>query len=449
VCHAASAALDKGAHENPSAGSKLPARRREAAMSGTIARSGREAASGARPSLCFVVDTDFGCLQGFAKSLREFGLDAAEFVNSKRLGENVENHDPDIVFIGLNAADPHDCTRALFALKDCRFGGRVQLFGKCEPAFLESFRKIGSDASLNMLPPLQKPIGFGSLRRVIQEQKLSTDAVSPPDLSLKKAMASNWITFLYQPQLDLRKKMVVGAEAFVRVSHPQHGLLPPERFMGGASQEDLTELAVLAVTKAVQISAAFFNDGVPLKFAVNINVETLAKAPVAIVVERHRPQDEQWPGIVFDVTETQVQTKTALLKSTLPGLQLAGVSLAIDNLGRGSSSFGTFKELSFAQIKIDRSFVHGCARDKGNASVCKTMIELAHNFGSQAAAVGIETGEDVQALLGLGCDLGQGYLFARPVTEPELMAMVRASRNASTAQPAAAVKPAVAATPSH
>ena len=74
-----------------------------------------------------------------------------------------------------------------------------------------------------------------------------------------------------------------------------------------------------------------------MKFAVNINVATLAKIPVAIVVEKHRPQDEQWPGIIFDVTETQVQTKTSLLKSALPGLRLAGVSLALDNLGRGRS----------------------------------------------------------------------------------------------------------------
>jgi len=418
-------------------------------MNGPPARNAAEQASPARHSLCFVVDTDFGCLQGFAKSLRGFGLDTVEFVNSARLSENIENLNPDMIFIGLNAADPRDCVRALFALKDSRFAGRVQLFGKCEPEFLESFRKVGDDASLNMLPPLQKPLDFASIRKVIHEQRLSSEAVSSPDLSLKKAMASNWITFVYQPQVDLKNKRVVGAEAFVRVSHPQHGLLPPERFMGGASQEDLSELAVLAVTKAVQTSVAFLDAGVPLKFAVNINVMTLAKIPAAIVVEKHRPPNEQWPGIVFDVTETQLQTKTSLLKSTLPGLQLAGVSLAIDNFGRGSSSFAIFKELPFAQVKIDRSFVQGCARDKGNASVCKTMIELAHNFGSQAAAVGIETGEDVQALLSLGCDLGQGYLFAKPVTEQELMSMVRA-RNAPKGEPArteTAAKPAATASP--
>ncbi len=423
---------------------------REAAMTGTPAQS---SAASARHSLCFVVDTDFGYLQGFSKSLRGLGLTTAEFVNSARLSENVENHNPDIIFLGLNASDPYDCMRALFALKDCRFAGRVQLFGKCEPPFLESFRKIGADVSLNMLPVLQKPMDFTTVRKVIQEQKLPTEQVPPPDMSLKKAIASNWITFVYQPQLDLKKQMVVGAESFVRVSHPLHGLLPPPRFLGGASEEDLTDLAALAITKAVQTSAEFFNAGVPLKFAVNINAEMLAKLPVAILVEKHRPQDAQWPGIIFDVTETQVQTKTALLKSTMPGLRLAGVALAIDNLGRGGSSFSMFKELQFAEIKIDRSFVRDCAKHKGNASVCKTMIELAHNFGSQASAVGIETPEDVQTLLGLGCDLGQGYLFAKPMTPQELMAMVTVARNAKAAKaeapatPAAATKPAAPAAP--
>jgi EAL domain-containing protein (putative c-di-GMP-specific phosphodiesterase class I) len=415
----------------------------ELAMSGAPLRNDSETA-GTRQALCFVVDTDFGYLEGFAKSLRSLGLNTAEFVNSARLGDNVENNNPDIVFIGLNASDPYDCTRALFTLKDCHFSGRVQLLGKCEQAFLESFRKIGSDAALNMLAPLQKPVDFASVRKVIQEQKLATEEVSPPDLSLKKAIASNWITFVYQPQVDLKKKMVVSAEAFARVAHPQHGLLPTTRFMGGASQEDLTDLAVLSITKAVQTSAAFFNAGVPLKFAVNINVKTLAQVPVAILVEKHRPQHDQWPGLVFDVTETQVLSKTPLLKSTLPGLQLAGVSLAIDNVGRGSSSFGLFKEVPFAEIKIDRSFVTGCASDKGNANVCKTMIELAHNFGSRASAVGIEAALDAQALLGLGCDLGQGYLFAKPMSEQELMDMVAVARTAPKAPPAqpAAPKPA-------
>ena len=128
-------------------------------------------------------------------------------------------------------------------------------------------------------------------------------------------------------------------------------------------------------------------------------------------------------------------TKTALLKSRFAGLHQAGVSLAIDNFGHGNSSFGLFKELPFSEIKIDRSFVKDCSIDKGNANVCKSMIELAHNFGSKASAVGIETGEEVRKLAEIGCDSGQGYLFAKPMTEQELMAMVMAAR----AKPATSV----------
>jgi EAL domain-containing protein (putative c-di-GMP-specific phosphodiesterase class I) len=400
-------------------------------MSSALAHSRPESAAGARPSLCFVVDTDFGYLHDLSRTLRGLGVNTVEFVNSARLGENVDNHNPDIVFVNVNAADPYDCARALLSLKECRFGGRVQLIGRCDPAFLESFRKIGSDVSLTMLPVLQKPVDLAAVRKIVQEQKLNTELVSPPDLSLKKAISSNWIDFLYQPQVDLKKKMVVGAEAFVRISHPQHGLLPPARFLGGASEEDLTEVAAQAITKAVKTSAAFFKAGVSLKFAININVETLAKLPVAILVEKHRPQDDQWPGLVFDVTETQVLTKTALLKSRIPGLQQAGISVAIDNFGRGNSSFGIFKELPFSEIKIDRSCVQGCADQKGNANICKTMIELAHNFGSTASAVGIEASADAQQLLGLGCDVGQGYLFAKPMTEQGLMDVVMAARTGS------------------
>jgi len=188
---------------------------------------------------------------------------------------------------------------------------------------------------------------------------------------------------------------------------------------------------------SVKTSAAFFGAGAALKFAVNINVETLAKLPVAILVEKYRPQDDQWPGLVFDVMESQVLTKTALLKARIASLHQAGVSVAIDNCGHGYSSFGVFKEIPFSEIKIDRSCVQGCADNTGNTNVCKTMIELAHNFGSKASAVGIETGEDAQKLADFGCDLGQGHLFAKPMTEQELMAMVTAARTQSqgAAQP--------------
>ncbi len=401
---------------------------RGAAMSGVFASNPPEPRASAKEALCFVVDTDFGYLQGLSKSLRGLGVNAVEFVSSARLGENVENHNPDIVFVNLSSSDPYDCTRALFSLRESKFGGRVQLFGRCELPFLESFRKIGSDASLSMLPVLQKPIDFATIRRVVHEQKLDTDPVSPLDLSLQKALANNWIRFLYQPQVDLRKRTVVAAETYVRVAHPQHGILPPSRFLGGASERDLSELAARAITTAVQTSASFFNAGLALKFAVNISVETLAQLPIALLVEKHRPQDDRWPGIVFDVTETQVLTKTALLKSRIPGLHQAGVSLAIDNFGRGNSSFEVFKELPFSEIKIDQS-VRPVLRSRPGQ--CQSL-QVRHRSGAQFWQHGICGGRGDKGGQPRARRLRLRYRARLPVCKADdgqdLMSKVRAMR---------------------
>jgi EAL domain-containing protein (putative c-di-GMP-specific phosphodiesterase class I) len=385
--------------------------------------------AGGNHVLCLVVDADFGYLREFAKSLRGLGLETVELISSERLGETVENLNPDIIFLNLNATDPSDCIRALIALKECKFGGRVQLVGRCEPGLLASFRKAGSEISLNMLPPLLKPIDMSVVRKVVHEQKLNLQAVAAPELSLKKAMANKWIQFWYQPQVELDSRLIVGAESFVRVAHPQHGMLTPERFLGGASDEDLLKLAEHALVSALTASTKLFAAGVQVKIAVNISIETLLKLPIVDLVEGHRPQDERWPGITFDVAETQVLNKMVILKSRFSELEKCGISVAIDNVGRGSSSFEVFRHLPFSEIKIDRSFVHGCASNKGQANICKTMVQFAHNFASKAVAVGVETDGDADALKTLGCDFGQGYLFDRPMTERELLTVVAAARS--------------------
>jgi hypothetical protein len=128
-------------------------------MAQTVAEGGSVPANeGQRTSLCFVLDPDFGFLQGFSKSLRSVGVDTLELISSARLAENVDDQNPDIIFLDLNPANPYECVLALMSLKECRFSGRVQLLGRCEPTFLETFRKVGVDASLAMLPVLRKPV---------------------------------------------------------------------------------------------------------------------------------------------------------------------------------------------------------------------------------------------------------------------------------------------------
>jgi EAL domain-containing protein (putative c-di-GMP-specific phosphodiesterase class I) len=379
-------------------------------------------------SLCFIVDPDFGFLRGFSKSLRSVGIDTVELMHSARLGEKIEGQEPAIVFVDLDPAHPSECARALMALRECRFTGRIQLFGRCKPALLEDFRKLGTDALLTMLPVLQKPIDFALIQKLVLDQQLNCAAVAPPGLSLQSALAHGQITFRYQPKIDLKKRQVIGAEAFARIDHPQHGVLSPARFLAGAAEEDLIELARQALCNALELSARFDELGLSLQFAINLSVDAIIKLPIADIVAKYRPANEAWQGLIFDVAETQVINKIPVLRDRLQELARYGVSLAVDNFGRGNSSFAMFRYLPFSEIKIDQSFVQGCASNKGNAGVCRGMVQLAHNFSRHAVAVGVETDEDARALAGFGCDLAQGYIFGKPMLDRQLMTMVAAGR---------------------
>ena len=156
----------------------------------------REVAINAKPGgsanpLCFLLDDDFAFRQGIAKELRRDDIDVVEFSTSARFVDMIDDQNPDIVFVNLNSAAPHECVRALLALKECDYPGAVQLFGRCEPKTLESFFTIGADCSLTMLPPIQKPIKAATIHKIISDRRLGTPAPSSERVSLSDALAKN------------------------------------------------------------------------------------------------------------------------------------------------------------------------------------------------------------------------------------------------------------------
>jgi EAL domain-containing protein (putative c-di-GMP-specific phosphodiesterase class I) len=154
-------------------------------------------------------------------------------------------------------------------------------------------------------------------------------------------------------------------------------------------------------------------------------VNALVKLAVGDIVETYRSRYEKWPGLVIDVTEEQIVTDLALAADITKRLEYLNVKLAIDDFGRGYSSLVRLKELPFAELKLDRAFVTDCGTDKVNAPLCKTVIDLAHNFGSIAVAIGIEKASDAVALVSMGCDYGQGFLLGQPMPEERFISLLR------------------------
>jgi EAL domain-containing protein (putative c-di-GMP-specific phosphodiesterase class I) len=212
-------------------------------------------------------------------------------------------------------------------------------------------------------------------------------------------------------------------------------------FAANASEAATVKLAELSLESALKTSAHFSKLGVNLRLSVNIPVPALVKIPIEDIVKAHHSANEKWPGLVVDVPEEQIVSDLKLASELSKKLGPYNIRLAIDNFGRAYSTLAKAEELPFEELKLDRAFVTDCGTDKVNAPLCKTVIDLAHNFGRYVVAVGIEKAADASALVSMGCDYGQGFLLGQPMPEERFVSLLKQraatqGRNLDAATPA-------------
>jgi EAL domain-containing protein (putative c-di-GMP-specific phosphodiesterase class I) len=269
----------------------------------------------------------------------------------------------------------------------------------------------------------------------------SMSADARPRVSVAEALRNHWFEIWYQPKIDLKRKCLAGAEALARIRHPDLGVLLPGSFLPDVDEESVGQLAQHALMATLCDWSMFEQAGFNLHLAINVPVGVLLKLPIAKLVAEYRPKSERWPGLIVEVTEDQIVRDLALAQKIASQLQVSGIKIAIDDFGAGYSSFSSLRDLPFAELKVDRSFVMGCSTDATNAAICQTAIDLAHRFGSAAVAEGIETQTDLQALMVMGCDFGQGVLIAPPMPKERFLGLLRERMN----KPRAASREAIAA----
>ncbi len=232
----------------------------------------------------------------------------------------------------------------------------------------------------------------------------------------------------YQPKIDIKQRCLAGAEALLRVRDPAAGELMPAG-MPEMSDDDMARLAQQALAATLRDWQVFDDAGFNLRLSINIPVTLLDRLPIAAIVAEHRPKADSWPGLIVEVTEDQIVRDIRRSVAIAAKLRDSGITLAIDDFGAGYSSFSSLREMRFAELKLNSSFVKGCAGDPTNAAICQTAIDLAHRFGSAAVAEGIETVADLQAMQIMGCDFGQGALIAPPLAIDDFLALLRARMN--------------------
>jgi EAL domain-containing protein (putative c-di-GMP-specific phosphodiesterase class I) len=282
--------------------------------------------------------------------------------------------------------------------------------------------------------PAGEPCESGPIERLGDDVRRSlpdsTAAQSWPRVDLDLALAEGWFEIWYQPKIDLIRKCLAGAEALARIRHPDLGVLLPGSFLPEIAEGSITRLTEHALVATLADWPTFDHAGFNLHLSINVPVNALLTLPLRELVEEHRPSSERWPGLILEVTEDEIVRDLRTANEIVTRSHVSGIQVAIDDFGAGYSSLSSLRELPFAELKIDRRFVRNCATDATNAAICETAIDLAHRFGSAAVAEGIESHVDLQALIAMGCDFGQGAVIgpAMPAEDFVELLLQRVSR---------------------
>ncbi len=242
---------------------------------------------------------------------------------------------------------------------------------------------------------------------------------------------------VYQPIVSLADRLVVGVEALARWRHPTRGFVPPSSFIPIAESTGLIVpfgrwILRAACAQAARWHAAAARDefggraAEPLAVTVNLSARQLLHPSIVDDVRAALADARLAPAsLVLEITESVIVQNTSASLATLHALKALGVRLAIDDFGTGYSSLSYLEQFPLDILKIDKSFVDGVAHGGSRAALARTVVALGDSLSLRCVAEGIESDDQREHLLALGCAYGQGYLFARPLPAEEVETLLR------------------------
>jgi diguanylate cyclase (GGDEF)-like protein len=245
---------------------------------------------------------------------------------------------------------------------------------------------------------------------------------------IREGIGKHEFLLAYQPKVDMAAGRVIGFEALVRWQHPERGLLRPVAFVSLIEDHELVEqLGDWALAEAVWQAAQWHAAGVHTSISVNISPRHLLRADFIERLRMHlQRHPELPPGVLeLEILETTAIKDFAAVAEFIGGCKSLGVPVVMDDFGTGYSSLTYLRELPVDAIKLDQSFVRGMLDDPEDEAIVRGILVMARGLGRRTIAEGVESVAHGDALIALGCNLGQGYGIARPMAPDDVPGWIR------------------------
>jgi len=239
---------------------------------------------------------------------------------------------------------------------------------------------------------------------------------------LREAVNNKTLTLYYQPKIDIKTGKIKSVEALARWPHPEKGMISPVEFIPMIEQTGMIQPFTLWVLEQAIIQIKHWNEsGIDLSIAVNLSTRNLLDPSlpdnIKSLLDTHQVSAN---NLSLEITESAIMSRPESAIVLLERLHDMGFKLSIDDFGTGYSSLAYLKKLPVHELKIDQSFIFGLITNDDDSIIVRSTIDLAHNLGLTVVAEGIESKEIFNMLIILGCDIGQGYYFSRPISSEEL-----------------------------
>jgi diguanylate cyclase len=241
---------------------------------------------------------------------------------------------------------------------------------------------------------------------------------------ISRAVAASEFTLEFQPIVDLATSEAVGAEALARWHHPDRGNLDPRRFLDAVERSgQLTAFTEAILDQALSAAGIWAAAGHPIPVAVNISPRSLLDRRFPALVQQVLGEHSTEPDLlVLELTESLMLSTMEIVDQVLAELGRLGVAIALDDFGTGFSSLNALARVPVRELKIDRGFITDMDTSAEAMAVVRSTIELGRALGLTVVAEGIERVDQRRTLWDLGCHLGQGHLFARPLSQQRFVA---------------------------
>lgn len=282
-----------------------------------------------------------------------------------------------------------------------------------------------------------KAAGGHSIRMYDATMRSETSARRELRDELLAGMRQGELELFYQPQVRLSDGKIIGLEALIRWHHPTRGLLTPGAFLPALDQSALAlDIGWWTLDEAAKRASELQASGYKIKIGVNLFPGQL-RGPnlihkVANALQRHSLAPE---GLELEVTETIALADDDRSLEAMTALRELGVGIAFDDFGTGYASLSSLQRYPLTTLKIDRGFIQQIRSRPNDAAITRALIGLSRDMGLNTVAEGIETREQEEALLALGCPYGQGYLFGRPMPFSAAVGVIE--QNAASTPPKA------------